>query len=129
MSSFEDGDEVHGAVAGGTMPYSRLKDAQKRWLNDRRPPVASALTRVLGVLALGITAALFLILNRPFYAAAIGHDEGFVVWGGWCITKGLTPYHDFVGLEPPMAYITHALALALFGLGNQGFRIFFAALP
>ena len=55
----------------------------------------------------------------------IGYDENFFLWGGWCITKGLRPYADFIEFKPPFTFLTHALALKLFGFDGFRYRLFF----
>jgi hypothetical protein len=92
---------------------------------DRRRLVALG----LDALTLGITAAVFLILNKLFYFNRSGYDEEFFTWGGWCITKGLAPYRDFLEYKPPVSFITHGLAIWLFGLKDFGFRTFFTIVP
>lgn len=81
------------------------------------------------VTTLAIVAQLFLTLNRRYFFHEMGYDEGFFVWGGWSINRGLTPYKDFLEFKPPFVFLTHALALKLFGFGGQRYRIFFAAFP
>ncbi len=71
----------------------------------------------------------FLTLNKRYFFAPIGYDEDFFTWGGWSIRKGLAPYRDFIEFKPPLLFITHALAQALFGFKNGGYRIFFAVFP
>ena len=72
---------------------------------------------------------MFLILNKRFYYSYIAYDEGFFVWGGWSITKGLAPYRDFIEFKPPLVFITHALAQLLFGFKDGGYRKFFTLFP
>ncbi len=92
---------------------------------DRKRVVSLA----LDAFTLGITALVFLVLNKPFFANYPGYDEEFFTWGGWCITKGLTLYKDFLEFKPPISFITHAIAIALFGLKNYGYRTFFTIVP
>jgi hypothetical protein len=61
-------------------------------------------------------------------ATGIGYDEQFFMWGGWSILKGLAPYKDFIEFKPPMTFLTHALALKLFGYEGERFRYLFFAL-
>lgn len=81
------------------------------------------------VLTLALSAILFLTLNKRYFYSHMGYDEGFFVWGGWSITKGLVPYKEFLEFKPPFVFLTHALALKLFGFAGQRYRIFFAAFP
>jgi hypothetical protein len=83
----------------------------------------------LHLLALAITTYVFLALNRRYYYSGIGFDEAHFVWGGWSIKKGLAPYRDFLEFKPPMVFITHYFAQALFGFKDQGFRKFFTIFP
>ncbi len=99
-----------------------------RWnlsATDRRRLAALALDG----LTLALTTTVFLILNKPFFASYSGYDEEFFTWGGWCITKGLVPYRDFLDFKPPIAFLTHALAIGLFGAKDFGFRTFFTFAP
>ncbi|HEX4445479.1 MAG TPA: hypothetical protein VH044_02030 [Polyangiaceae bacterium] len=64
-------------------------------------------------------------LSIPMLATALGFDEQVFVWTGWSILKGLVPYKDFLEWKPPLAFLTHALALGLFGFGGYHFRYFF----
>jgi hypothetical protein len=106
----------------------------RRWLQSLRngfvrPNVRWALNVLGHVVALGATAALFLVMNRQYFYNSIGYDEGFFVWGGWSITKGLVPYRDFIEFKPPMVFLTHALAQVLFGFQAGGYRKFFTLFP
>jgi hypothetical protein len=67
-------------------------------------------------------------LARPMFANPLGYDEQIFVWGGWSILKGLAPYRDFLEWKPPVAFLSHALALKLFGFQGYHFRYFFFAL-
>jgi hypothetical protein len=87
------------------------------------------LTLALDGLTLAATAAVFLVLNERFFFHASGYDEEYFTWAGWCVTKGLAPYRDFLDFKPPMVFITHGLAIALFGLRHFGFRTFFTVAP
>ena len=62
-----------------------------------------------------------LLIKRP----GIGYDEQFFMWGGWSVLKGLAPYRDFLEFKPPMTFLTHALALKLYGYEGERFRYFF----
>ena len=95
----------------------------------RAQPGVSLALRIAGtLLALAITTSVFLILNRQFLYNGRGYDEEFFIWGGWCIRKGLVPYRDFIEFKPPMVFMTHALAQALFGMEGAAFRTFFSGL-
>jgi hypothetical protein len=104
-------------------------DALARALPLTPSQLRSAFRVAAHLLSLGITAYVFLVLNKRFYYAEIGYDEEFFAWGGWCINKGLVPYRDFLEFKPPMVFLTHALAIFLFGFKNGGYRIFFAIYP
>jgi hypothetical protein len=58
-----------------------------------------------------------------------GDDEGYFVWCGWSLAKGLTPYLDFMEFKPPFVFITYALGLKLFGFAQLGFRTLFTYFP
>jgi hypothetical protein len=98
------------------------------WLQARQG-VRRAASLAIDISLLGLTAAIFLVLNKRFYSSGIGYDEEFFAWGGWCIRKGLAPYRDFIEFKPPLVFITHAFAQALFGFKNMGYRTYFAAFP
>jgi hypothetical protein len=83
----------------------------------------------LQIAAMGITTFVFLTLNRRYYVNHVGFDEEYFVWGGWCISKGMAPYRDFLEFKPPMVFITHYFAQALFGFNNLAYRGFFAVFP
>ncbi len=113
-------------------PDARRAHERSEWPTDwalLRQHLARAASVAVDLSLLGVTAAIFLVLNKRFYASGIGYDEEFFAWGGWCIRKGLTPYRDFIEFKPPLVFITHAIAQALFGFKNQGYRTFFAVFP
>jgi hypothetical protein len=85
----------------------------------------------LAVCAVGFwtTARVFAVFNERFLHNGAGYDEEFFAWGGWCITKGLAPYKEFIEFKPPFVFITHALAQKLFGFEHFGYRRFFALFP
>lgn len=91
----------------------------------QRPLLAIFLT----LLTLRITAYFFAILNDNFLHAGLEYDESYFVWCGWMINKGFAPYRDFLEFKPPMTFITHAMALKLFGFHEFGYRKFFAYFP
>ena len=75
--------------------------------------------------ALGLPSWVFWCLTRGMLGNPLGYDEQFFMWGGWCMLKGLAPYRDFIEFKPPMTFLSHALALKLFGYENERFRYFF----
>jgi hypothetical protein len=107
----------------------RAQEARLVGWVDARPSLRRALSVAATLATLAITAYVFLILNKRFYYNQIAYDEGFFVWGGWSITKGLAPYRDFIEFKPPMAFITHAFAQLLFGFKDGGYRKFFTIFP
>ncbi|HTQ05959.1 MAG TPA: hypothetical protein VMI54_18990 [Polyangiaceae bacterium] len=113
--------------ANGAVPVRRARAALQWRLGAEDRARLGAFT--LDALTLVVTAAVFLALNRPFWYAATSYDEEFFTWGGWCITKGLVVYRDFLEFKPPIAFFTHAIAIALFGLKNYGYRTFFTFAP
>ena len=107
---------------------------ERSWARARawvqaRPRLEKGLQIAGHVVALAVTAAAFLTLNRRFYYWAIGYDEEFFAWGGWSITKGMVMYRDFIEFKPPLVFITHAIAQLLFGFRHGGYRKFFALFP
>jgi hypothetical protein len=78
--------------------------------------------------ALGLPAWLFWCLTRAMLGNPLGYDEQFFMWGGWSVLKGLAPYRDFIEFKPPMTFLSHAVALELFGFHNERFRYFFFGL-
>ncbi len=82
--------------------------------------------RALDLISLLPTIQLFRALSAPMFSPALGYDEQVFVWCGWSILKGLVPYRDFIEFKPPLIFLTHALALKIFGFEGCKFRIFFA---
>ncbi len=117
------------AVAARPGAVVRAQEARARRWVEARPRIGRTLSVAATLATLAITAYVFLILNKRFYYNYIAYDEGFFVWGGWSITKGLAPYRDFIEFKPPLVFITHALAQALFGFKDGGYRKFFTILP
>jgi hypothetical protein len=93
-----------------------------RWRPILRPTLASALT-------VAVVVAVFRLLDDQFLHNGMSYDEPYFFWGGWCITKGLVPYRDFIEFKPPLVFLTHALALALYGFKAFQFRWFFLWFP
>jgi hypothetical protein len=122
---------VERATTAAAAGRAAVRERGARLVNwvEARPLLQRALARAATVLTLGITAYVFLILNKRFYYNYIAYDEGFFVWGGWSITKGLAPYRDFIEFKPPLVFITHALAQFLFGFKDGGYRKFFTLFP
>jgi hypothetical protein len=81
----------------------------------------------LGTLA--IVTWVFVTLARPLRFGNLSTDEAFFVWGGWCVTKGLVPYRDFLDYKPPLVFLTHAVALLLHGFSGFRYRWFFVWFP
>jgi hypothetical protein len=113
-------ERAHVLRAAGARAVQRARTSQGVRVGLR---VAATL------LALAATTTVFLLLNKQFFYAKAQYDEEFFTWGGWCIRRGLVPYRDFIEFKPPMVFLTHALAQALFGLENYGFRTFFTVFP
>jgi hypothetical protein len=78
--------------------------------------------------AMGLPAWVFWCLTRAMLGNPLGYDEQFFMWGGWSVLKGLAPYRDFIEFKPPMTFLSHAVALQLFGFHNERFRYFFFGL-
>jgi hypothetical protein len=109
---------------------ARLRDLRSRVVALGRAGVA----RVgLACLATALTFALpiyvFLLFNDVMRHAGGWADEGYFVWCGWSLTKGLVPYRDFMEFKPPFVFLTYALALKLHGFAGFGYRSFFSYFP
>ena len=91
----------------------------------RRPPVRWIPLAIVGL----VTAWVFVVFNDGFLHRDIAYDESYFVWGGWCILKGLAPYRDFLEFKPPLLFLTHALALKIYGLDAFQYRWFFLWFP
>ena len=81
------------------------------------------------LVTLAIPTYVFLLFNDGMRHSGGWGDEGYFVWCGWSLTKGLVPYRDFMEFKPPFVFLTYALALKLFGFDGFGFRSFFTYLP
>jgi hypothetical protein len=121
-------DRLVGAAA---VPGAIWREQEARFVGwvDARPQLRRGLSVAATLATLAFTAYVFLTLNKRFYYNQIAYDEGFFVWGGWSITKGLAPYRDFIEFKPPMTFITHAFAQLLFGFKDGGYRKFFTIFP
>jgi hypothetical protein len=91
----------------------------------RRPP----LRWVPLAIACLVTAWVFAVFNDNFLHRDFAYDESYFTWGGWCILKGLAPYKDFLEFKPPLLFLTHALALKLYGFDAFQYRWFFLWFP
>ena len=90
---------------------------------------ATVAQKVASAATFAIPVYLFLLFNDGLRHSAGWGDEGYFVWGGWSLTKGLVPYRDFMEFKPPFVFLTHALALELNGFEAFGFRTFFTYFP
>jgi len=79
-------------------------------------------------ICLAVPCWVFWRLSIPMLQTALGYDEQVFVWTGWSILKGLAPYKDFLEWKPPLAFLSHAAALKLFGFHGYHFRYFFGFL-
>ncbi len=96
----------------------------------KRPDYRRVLGLLLTLVSLVIPAYFFYLSDHAYFALhRMENDEGYFVWGGWSIRQGLTPYRDFIEFKPPILFITHALAQAVFGLEGRAYRHFFLLLP
>ena len=84
---------------------------------------------LLSVLSVAVGACAFRIMCDNFMYRGIDFDESHFVWGGWCINKGLVPYRDFLEFKPPMLFLTHALALKIYGYDHLRYRWLFMWFP
>jgi hypothetical protein len=99
-----------------------LFDRAKAWARPSR-----LLSAALDAATLAVSASVFVVYNDVFMHNAMEYDEGFFVWCGWCILKGMVPYRDFIEFKPPVLFLTHALALKIGGFPNFGYRRVFSA--
>ncbi len=114
----------------GAPSYGRLR---KSSLPAVRALAAKALRVALGralslawwldVAAVGIVARVAIVLARPLTYSPLGYDEKFYVYGGYSVLHGQVPYRDFQNLKGPFVSLTEALAVAVFGIDHQGFRL------
>ncbi|MDB4979843.1 MAG: hypothetical protein JWM82_595, partial [Myxococcales bacterium] len=91
----------------------------------RRAP----LSLLPAAVVLAIVSWVFVVLNDQMFHYDFAYDESYFVWCGWCITKGLVVYRDFMEFKAPVLFFTHALAVAVFGLAGFGYRWFFLLFP
>jgi hypothetical protein len=93
---------------------------------------SSAGGALIGILRYAICLAIpcwvYWRLSIPMLESVLGYDEQEFVWTGWSVLKRMVPYKDFVEWKPPMAFLSHALALKLFGFHDFHFRYFFGLL-
>src|SRR5690348_3761350 len=116
--------DVNGAhPSHGTLPVAAAKSRARAVTY-----ASSTVRRIMGLgpyaAALGLPAWVFWRLTRAMIGNPLGYDEQFFMWGGWSVLKGLAPYRDFIEFKPPMTFLSHALALKLFGFENERFRYF-----
>jgi hypothetical protein len=84
---------------------------------------------ILVLVCLSIPAYVFLVLDDAMLHGGVGYDESWFLWSGWCFLKGLAPYVDFLEFRPPFVFLTHALALKLYGFAGFRYRYLFTYLP
>jgi hypothetical protein len=114
-------------------PFAPL-DRLRTWWSSVRPATWRSaawggLAVVLTAVTLAIPAYVFLLFNDGMKHHGGFGDEGYFVWCGWSVLKGLTPYRDFLEFKPPLVFLTHALALKLFGFDGYRYREFFTIFP
>jgi hypothetical protein len=98
-------------------------------IEDRSQARSKLLSHAFFLGTLAMVAWLFETLDAPLRVGHLDTDEGFFVWAGWCITKGLAPYRDFLDYKPPLVFLTHALALVIHGFAGFRYRWFFVWFP
>lgn len=95
----------------------------------RSPLVARTVSVLFTVATVAFPVYVFLLFNDGMEHHPDFGDEGFFAWCGWALTKGLTPYRDFLEFKPPFVFLTYALALKLFGFAGYRYREFFTYFP
>jgi len=76
-------------------------------------------------LLLPATWALFRLLSRPLSHSWPSLDEKYFIWEGWSLAKGMAPYRDFTDFKPPVVFLCNEIALRVFSMKDQGYRLFF----
>jgi hypothetical protein len=110
----------------------RLVELAADWrarTSSRRELWAVAAPKLAVAATFAIPIYLFLLFNDSMRHSPGWGDEGYFVWCGWSLTKGLIPYRDFMEFKPPFVFLTYALALKLHGFAAFGFRTFFTYFP
>ena len=116
-----------GRVAGRAQQVLNGLRERPLW---SRPEVRAGIVPALAtVLTFALPAYVFLVLNDGMRHRGGWGDEGYFLWGGWSIGKGLAPYRDFMEFKPPFTFLTYGVALGLFGLDGFGYRTFFTYFP
>jgi hypothetical protein len=111
--------------------WRRLVELAADWRarTSRRELWTAAAPRLAVAASLAIPIYLFLLFNDGLRYSRGWGDEGYFLWGGWSITKGLVLYRDFMEFKPPFVFLTYALAFKLNGFEAFGFRTFFTYFP
>jgi hypothetical protein len=117
-----------------SLRWQRLDELASDWsararTSSRREVWAAAAPRLALAVTFAIPIYLFLLFNDGMRYSPGWGDEGYYVWCGWSLTKGLVPYRDFMEFKPPFVFLTYALALKLGGFESFGFRTFFTYFP
>jgi hypothetical protein len=84
---------------------------------------ARSLAWWLDVAAVAAVVRAVAVIARPLTYSPLAYDEKFYVYGGYSLLHGQVPYRDFQTLKGPMMSLTEALAVALFGLDHEAFRL------
>jgi hypothetical protein len=111
-------------------PLARIRSLQASttaWIS--KVAASRALAVAATVVTLAIPAYVFLIFNDALRHHPGFGDEGYFVWCGWSLARGLAPYRDFLEFKPPLVFLTHALALKLYGFDGYRYREFFIYFP
>jgi hypothetical protein len=112
---------------GARLRQLRVLGTRDFWTS--RQTRARALAAAATLVTLAVPTYVFVIFNDPMRHSGGWGDEGYFVWCGWSLLKGLVPYRDFMEFKPPFVFLTYALALKLHGLGDFGYRRFFLYFP
>jgi hypothetical protein len=106
-----------------------LRDLSAWVRANPREARARALAVAATLATLALPAYVFVLLNDDMRHSGGWGDEGYFVWCGWSLLKGLVPYRDFMEFKPPFVFLTYALAIKLHGIDGFGYRLFFTYFP
>ncbi len=122
--------QMPGQILQSLLAFAREARRFPAWAAENPREARRATLRLTATVAMFVVPAyVFVLLNDSMRHSAGWGDEGYFVWCGWSLLKGLVPYRDFMEFKPPFVFLTYALALKLHGLENFGYRQFFLYFP